>query len=474
MMQGHEGYWLKRKTVLSERYTINRVLGEGGMGIVYLGYDKVLDAQVSIKEYFPRQYAMRIQDSADIQVYQGTSEEYFQKGLERFIHEAKTLAKFDSIDSIVMVKDFFYENGTAYIVMEYVQGENLKSLVEREGRMDPKKVLAMMQPILNALEILHQEGMLHRDISPDNIILRENGKAVLIDFGAARFSENQENRTMTVFFKRGYSAEEQYIQHSNKGAYTDVYGACATMYFMLTGIHPEESIRRLLRDNVVSLTKFHDIALPESVKSAIMKGMSLNASKRYETMGLLCKDLYSPSRYYKTKKYVLRGLLILTFVIGIAAGFQIWNRPISSMDLPPKKENSVVSVSGQALEMKGEEEPVQTPAATPTIVPTEKVPDVKGLKLSEAKNLLKNNLSEVSIEKKYVNSEKISKGKIIHQSVKAGKKIQQGEKIHITLTISKGKQAIQAVKTPTPTTGPVTKKKEKTKKTDDFAGVLPW
>ena len=102
------------------------------------------------------------------------------------------------------------------------------------------------------------------------------------------------------------------------------------------------------------------------------------------------------------------------------------------------------------------------------------MPDVKGLKLSEAKNLLKNNLSEVSIEKKYVNSEKISKGKIIHQSVKAGKKIQQGEKIHITLTISKGKQAVQAVKTPTPTTGPVTKKKEKTKKTDDFAGVLPW
>ena len=108
-MQGNEGYWLKSKTVLSERYTINRVLGEGGMGIVYLGYDKVLDAQVSIKEYFPRQYAMRIQDSADIQVYQGTSEEYFQKGLERFIHEAKTLAKFDSIDSIVMVKDFFYD-----------------------------------------------------------------------------------------------------------------------------------------------------------------------------------------------------------------------------------------------------------------------------------------------------------------------------------------------------------------------------
>lgn len=132
----------------------------------------------------------------------------------------------------------------------------------------------------------------HQDISPDNIILTKNNKAVLIDFGAARISEVRDNKTMTIFFKRGYSAEEQYIENSEKGAYTDVYGASATIYFMLTGIRPDESVRRLIRDQVVPLWKFKNIDMKRYKKQAIMKGMAVDAKKRYSSMQELCDVLY--------------------------------------------------------------------------------------------------------------------------------------------------------------------------------------
>ena len=462
-MQEYEGYWLKTGTILSNRYSIRSVLGEGGMGIVYLGYDNVLDTLVSIKEYFPREYAIRMQDETEIQVYQGTSERLFQQGMDRFIHEARTLAKFESIDSIVMVKDFFYGNGSAYMVMEYVVGENLKSIVEQEGKMKPEKVLELMKPILHALSILHKEGLLHRDISPDNIILRENGRGVLIDFGAARFSENQENKTMTVFFKRGYSAEEQYVEHSPKGAYTDVYGACATMYFMLTGIQPEESIRRLLRDNIVPLGKFRDISMPESAKNAIMKGMSLYASKRFETIDLLCDALYGTPKDSLIKKTGLRLLLVVILSSGIGFGVKFWSGSPSSVETRSQVTTQVSSenvITGQAIEQRATQ--------VPTPEPVEKVPDVVGLKVSQAKKQLRANLSELTIIEKDEYSEKTPKGKVIRQSIKGGKTYAKGTKIHITLTVSKGKR---------PTTGSEAKPSQTAKpqnKNKDLAGVLPW
>ena len=470
MMQEHEGYWLKSNTVLSGRYTTRRVLGEGGMGIVYLGYDQVLETQVSIKEYFPRQYAIRKNDRGEIQTYEGTAEQCFSQGLDRFIHEARILAKFSSIDSIVMVKDFFYENGTAYIVMEFVEGESIKSLVEREGKMEPQKVLSLMRPILYDLDLLHKQGLLHRDISPDNILLRENGRAVLIDFGAARMSENQENKTMTVFFKRGYSAEEQYMERLNKGAYTDVYGACATMYFMLTGIQPEESIRRILRDNVVPLTKFHDISMPKSVKEAIMKGMAVRSTKRYATMGLLCKDLYEQHDLKKVRKYVLRTVVIVFLLFGIGGGVKIWNLRSFSKDAKttnpiPISASKVVSSQGVTTENKEKE----------TVEQFEQVPDIKGLKISQANSLLQSSLSNVSIKKKYAYSKKIPKGKVIGQSVKAKKTVKKGEKVSIIVTISKGKKGVKVSTTPVPESSQEkTEKTKKENKIDELEGVLPW
>lgn len=288
----YEGYWLLRETVLHGRYQIQDVIAEGGMGIVYLGYDPVLETRVSIKEYFPRRYAMRMPGKAALQIYAGSSAEIFRTELEKFIKEARTLAKFGALDSIVSVKDFFYENETGYMVMEYVEGETVKQLVEREGRMEPLQVLRLMKPVLNCLSVIHRERLLHRDIAPDNLILREDGRLVLIDFGTARFLSADDEQTMTIYYKSGYSAGEQYAPHTEKGPYTDVYGICTTMYFMLTGVSPEESVRRILHDRVVPLSKYRDIDLPDSAKNAIEKGMAVDIQKRYADVDMLCRDLY--------------------------------------------------------------------------------------------------------------------------------------------------------------------------------------
>ena len=320
----YEGYWLPRETVLHGRYRIQDVIAEGGMGIVYLGYDPVLETKVSIKEYFPRRYAMRMPGRADLQIYAGSSAEIFQTELEKFIKEARTLARFGTLDSIVSVKDFFYENETGYMVMEYVEGETVKQLVDKEGRMEPLAVLRLMKPVLDCLSVIHREKLLHRDIAPDNLIHREDGRLVLIDFGTARFLSADDEKTMTIYYKSGYSAGEQYAPHTEKGPYTDVYGICTTMYFMLTGVSPEESVRRILHDRVVPLSKYRDIDLPDSAKNAIVKGMAVDIRKRYADVDQLCKDLYrnvdiingelQKSRW-NVSRWSLVGILLL-LVIG--------------------------------------------------------------------------------------------------------------------------------------------------------------
>lgn len=144
-MREYEKYWLKKGTELNGKYEILDVIDEGGSGIVYLGFDKILQQQVSIKEYFPRRYAMRMNGEKEIAVYKGNSRELYRQGLSKFVNEARTLAHFEGLDSIVMVKDFFYQNQTAYMVMERILGENVKQIVERDGPMSPQKVFLVLE-----------------------------------------------------------------------------------------------------------------------------------------------------------------------------------------------------------------------------------------------------------------------------------------------------------------------------------------
>lgn len=319
MSQKYEVYWLKKGTVLAGKYRICDVISEGGFGIVYLGFDIVLKMNVAIKEYFPRRLVTRKKDENTIYIYRdNVNEERFTKGVQKFLNEARILAQFHKLESIVTVRDFFCENDTAYIVSEHIIGESVKEYVIKHGGMEPDKVLSMMRPILKSLSIIHKSGLLHRDIAPDNIIIQDE-KAVLIDFGAARLNGTEEEHSKTVFFKRGYSAEEQYICQGNQGPETDIYAVCATMYYMLTGRQPEESVQRHIRDNVISLEKQKDIHMPKAKKRAIMKGMSVSIEKRYATVEELCRRLYQSETDLCRHRFWQRAvvvILILLFCFG--------------------------------------------------------------------------------------------------------------------------------------------------------------
>lgn len=195
-------------TILAGKYLLGKKIGEGGFGITYIGYDLNLEIKVAIKEYFPSGSVTRIASSSNtVTVYDGEYFQMFMHGRDKFIEEARTLAKFDNFDGIVSVKDFFTENGTAYIVMEYLQGQSLGDFLKSNGVINYKVALDMIKPILTALKSLHACGLIHRDISPDNIMITQSGSIKLIDFGAAREISLDAQKSLSVQLRPGYAPE---------------------------------------------------------------------------------------------------------------------------------------------------------------------------------------------------------------------------------------------------------------------------
>ena len=277
-------------TILKERYLVGRFLGEGGFGITYIGRDLVLGLKIAIKEYFPIDKAARhAMASKNVSVYVG-SENVYQNGKKRFLQEAQTMALMDKTPEIVSVRDFFEENNTAYIVMEYVEGTTLKELVKQKGgKIPPKELFDMIKPLFGALTSLHEKGLIHRDISPDNLML-ENGKIRLIDFGCARTAITGDERTLTVAVKHGYAPIEQYNSHG-QGPWTDVYALSATIYYCLTGMAPPRSPDRALEDELMIPSRL-GIEISAQQEEALLKGMEFRPRLRTRTIEELYAALY--------------------------------------------------------------------------------------------------------------------------------------------------------------------------------------
>lgn len=288
-------------TVLQNKYMIGRVLGQGGFGITYVGYDMNLATYVAVKEYYPESISARgLADNPLLVTAQSGKEEIYNKNLTRFVDEARNLSKFYSLPGIVSVRNFFYENGTAYIVMDYVAGSNLKKyLADNGGRLDETTVLTLMKPVLESLYEVHKQGLIHRDISPDNIMFDDDGSIKLIDFGAVRGSSAETEMTYTVMLKHGYAPQEQYYTKGNQGPWTDIYSLCATMYKMLTGNVPPNCIERMSEDTYMP-PSYCGIAVSEGVEKALAKGLAVNIADRYQNIGELIKDLYG-------KEYTFMG-----------------------------------------------------------------------------------------------------------------------------------------------------------------------
>ena len=239
-----EPYLLSPGTVLRGRYIIGAVLGVGGFGVTYKSWDAKLECVVAVKEFYPSGLVNRIPGETLVTTFSGVKQAQFASSLSRFLSEARNLAKFMDSRHIVNVFDSFEENGTAYIVMELLDGRTLKlHLSDRGGALSEYEALSIAEAVLEALCSIHEKGIIHRDISPDNIMILNDGRVKVLDFGAARFSGADSDRfTQSAVVKLGYAPPEQYRSNLRQGVWTDIYAVGATLYKMLTGITPEESM----------------------------------------------------------------------------------------------------------------------------------------------------------------------------------------------------------------------------------------
>ena len=294
---------LPPRSILGGKCLIGRVLGEGGFGITYMGWDLNLDLKLAIKEYYPTGYVTRTSSSTNtVMPYRGEKTEFFTTGRSRFINEAKTLAKFYTLPGIVSVRDFFLENGTAYIVMEFVEGETLKQRLARVGgKIAPSEVFELLRPLLRSLAEMHATGLIHRDISPDNIMITPESNVKLIDFGAARDYLDSGNRSLSVMLKPGYAPEEQYFARGEQGPWTDIYALCATIYRAITGITPPESVERLRHDELKTPSTLGVVISPAQ-ETALLRGLAVGHEDRWQTIPALVGALYAfDSERYQTK-----------------------------------------------------------------------------------------------------------------------------------------------------------------------------
>lgn len=303
MNEGNNFHQLQQGTILNSKYRIEKVLGEGGFGITYLATDTSLDINVAIKEYFPAGFVTRESNfSNTVSFFSGNKKDVFISGKEKFIQEARVLGKLSHLPGIVSIRDYFQENNTAYIVMEYLNGITLKDyLIQQGGMLSVEHTLQLLQPVLLSLAEVHNQGLIHRDISPDNIMLLPNNQVKLLDFGAARNVENADAKSLSVLLKPGYAPEEQYRSRGIQGSWTDVYAFCATIYKCITGTLPQESLERILEDELIPPSAM-GINISPDIESILLHGLAVLKENRIESATALYSALYLDGK--DTKKTV--------------------------------------------------------------------------------------------------------------------------------------------------------------------------
>ena len=275
-------------TILDGRYLIGKVIGEGGFGITYVGKDLRLNEKVAIKEFYPAGSVARYSEhSLRVEATSADTEVILKREREKFLNEARTMSRFNRESNIVHVKDFFYENDTSYIVMEYIDGETLSVRLKREGpQKDFTELYHQLRPMMQALDDVHKNGLIHRDISPSNLMLDKNGEVKLLDFGTARETNEDGEKSLSVVLKPGFAPEEQYRRRGKQGPWTDVYALCATMYRLCTGVTPEISVDRLLEDTLEAPSAL-GVKINKAQETVLMHGLAVHQEERIQSVAEL-------------------------------------------------------------------------------------------------------------------------------------------------------------------------------------------
>lgn len=299
--QNNEPHQLPVGTILAGKYQVGRVLGQGGFGITYLGWDLNLDIRVCIKEFFPASAVNRDHNRTSAVTCNTTHlEAGYASSRERFLREAKSMAKFRDVPQIVSIFDFFQANNTAYMVMQYIEGIDLAKYVrKRGGRIAMDETLRILKPVMEALSLVHKAGLIHRDIAPDNIMLHPRDGAKLMDFGAVRQVDNPDadgelTRSTEAILKNGFAPMEQYQSRGSLGPWTDVYALSATIYYCVTGRIPTEALTRMIEETPLDWSGAEGITQRQI--EVLEQGMAIRAKNRIQSVKELMEVLYAPGK----------------------------------------------------------------------------------------------------------------------------------------------------------------------------------
>ena len=290
-----ETFALKPGTILEGKYLVGEMLGQGGFGITYIGFDLLLEQKVAIKEYYPMSTGMVSRDGHSTVVWSSAmmGKTGTQKGFDSFLKEARKMAKLGGIPGVVGVKSVFIQNETAYIVMDFIEGETLLKKLQKNGPMDFDSCVKLMTPIMQALAEVHEHGIIHRDISPDNIMVRPDGKLILLDLGAAKDLDIQGNdgsvQSSQMVAKHGFSPIEQYSKSGKVGPWTDIYAMAATIYYCCTGILPPPATDRTIDDTLACQPR-----LTQAQFDILADCMRMRPQDRPQSMDTLLQMLTHP------------------------------------------------------------------------------------------------------------------------------------------------------------------------------------
>ena len=291
-----EPFALKPGTILDGKYLVGEMLGQGGFGITYIGFDLLLEQKVAIKEYYPMSTGMVSRENSTTVVWSSAvmQKSGMEKGFDSFLKEARKMAKLGGIPGVVGVKSVFIQNETAYIVMDFIEGETLLKKLQREGPMDYGTCISLMTPIMQALAEVHKHGIIHRDISPDNIMVQSDGKLILLDLGAAKDLDIQGKdgnvQSSQMVAKHGFSPVEQYGQAGKIGPWTDVYAMAATIYYCCTGVLPPSATDRMIEDTLTCRPR-----LTKEQFDVLAFCMSVLPQKRPQNMDALFQIVTHPT-----------------------------------------------------------------------------------------------------------------------------------------------------------------------------------
>ncbi len=428
-----EAIHMEPGTILSGRYIVGKVIGYGGFGVTYIGWDAKLEQRVAIKEYLPSEFSTRMPGQSRVSVFNGSKNEQFLSGLNKFVDEAKRLSKFQNEEGIVKIFDCLAENDTAYIIMEYLEGETLAERLKRDKTIPEKEAIDLLMPVMKSLEVVHKEGIIHRDIAPDNIFITKDGEVKLIDFGASRFATTSHSRSLTVIIKPGYSAEEQYRSRSDQGPYTDVYSIAATLYKMITGETPPDALERRAKiENAKKdiLPEPHKITKDISLiaENAILNALNIRIEDRTQTVEQLISDLTAEEpvkRVYGKIKRIdfyrmplwLKIMVPALFVVFITFGTLLATGVISFASL---FKTNVEVPEGYTI-----------------------VPEIEGLDIEKATNELKSSSLNYTTGGN-VTSDYIAANLIVYQDPESGKIIPKNSVVQIT--VSRGTGIVEIAK----------------------------